>query len=94
GGGFTALIGMSADKAIADYIKNILPYIDLFICTDDYGERALDKGELAAIIESCGGKAQTADSLPHGLDEVRHSDKGLICGSLFLIAAVLQEGQK
>lgn len=94
GGGFTALIGMSADKAIADYIKNILPYIDLFICTDDYGERALDKGELAAIIESCGGKAKTAQSLSLGLDEVKHSDKGLICGSLFLIAAVLQEGRK
>ena len=94
GGGFTALIGMSADKAIADYIKNILPYIDLFICTDDYGERALEKHELAAIIESCGGKAKTAQSLSHGLDEVKRSDKGLICGSLFLIAAVLQEGQK
>lgn len=89
GGGFTALIGMSADKAIADYIKKVLPYIDIFICTDDFGERALDKMELAAIIKSCGGRAETAQSLSQGLDEVKRCDKGLICGSLFLISEIM-----
>ena len=91
GGGFKALIGMSADKAIADYIRAVLPYIDCFICTDDFSDRALDKDELAKIIEGCGGRAQTSDSLAQGLDKVKKSDRGLICGSLFLIAALMQE---
>lgn len=88
GGGFTALIGMSADKSIADYIKAVMPYVDSFICTDDFSERALEKSELAKIIASCGGRAQTAESLSSGLETIRKAPKALICGSLFLVAAV------
>ena len=86
GGGFTALIGMSADKSIAEYLGAVMPYIDEFICIDDFSDRALDRGELAALISSLGGRATTA-RLDEGLEAVRASGKGLICGSLFLVAA-------
>lgn len=86
GGGFTALIGMSADKSIAEYLGAVMPYIDESICIDDFSDRALDRGELAALISSLGGRAKTA-RLDEGLAAVRASSKGLICGSLFLVAA-------
>ena len=87
GGGFTALIGMSADKSISDYLRFVMPYIDEFICVDDYCDRALGCGELTELITSLGGKA-CAGSLDEGLDIVKASGRGLICGSLFLVAAV------
>ena len=87
GGGFTALIGMSADKNIADYLRYVMPYIDRFLCIDDYCDRALDKSELASLIGSLGSQAKVS-SLSEGLDEVKSQSKGLICGSLFLVAAV------
>ena len=87
GGGFTALIGMSADKSISDYLRFVMPYIDEFICVDDYCDRALGCGELTELITSLGGKAR-AGSLDEGLDIVKASGRGLICGSLFLVAAV------
>ncbi|MBO6141466.1 MAG: bifunctional folylpolyglutamate synthase/dihydrofolate synthase [Ruminococcus sp.] len=90
GGEFTALIGMSADKSISEYVKIISPYIKEFICTDDFSERALDKNELAKLIADCGGKASTAESLSSGLEIIGQSEKGLICGSLFLAAEVVK----
>ena len=89
GGGFTAVIGMSADKSIAEYIVTLLPFIDSFICIDDFSDRALDKGSLAAVITENGGSAATADSLSQGRKMLSGYKKRLICGSLFLAAEAL-----
>lgn len=90
GGRFTAVIGMSDDKAIAQYISTISPYVDKFICIDDFSDRALEKSKLAKTVTDQGGRAMTAKTLASALSMTKSTNRTVICGSLFLVSAVLE----
>lgn len=86
---FYAIIGMSADKSIDEYITTVMPYIDEFITVDDFSERAINKNELEALIKGHGGAARSAKTLEAALKEIKSTGRPcVICGSLYLTSAV------
>ena len=91
GGGFTAVIGMSGDKNIGEYLSVIAPWVERAICVDDFSERALDREKLCELIMQTGKKAEVCGSVDEALDIVRAAGKAVICGSLFLVSDVLKK---
>ncbi len=91
GGGFTAVIGMSGDKNIGEYLSVIAPWVERAICVDDFSERALDREKLCELVMQTGKKAEVCGSVDEALDIVRATGKAVICGSLFLVSDVLKK---
>ncbi|MBR1662856.1 MAG: bifunctional folylpolyglutamate synthase/dihydrofolate synthase [Ruminococcus sp.] len=91
GGGFTAVIGMSGDKNIGEYLSVIAPWVERVICVDDFSERALDREKLCELVMQTGKKAEVCGSVDEALDIVRAAGKAVICGSLFLVSDVLKK---
>ena len=86
---FTAVIGMSEDKNIKEYIRTVMPYIERFIPVDDFSDRAKNAKELSEIIKSCGGEVMPVMQTENAVSALFSSDSaGLICGSLYLVSAV------
>ena len=86
---FTAVIGMSEDKNIKEYIRTVMPYIERFIPVDDFSDRAKNAKELSDIIKSCGGEVMPVMQTENAVSALFSSDSaGLICGSLYLVSAV------
>ena len=85
---FTAVIGMSEDKNIKEYIRTVMPYIERFIPVDDFSDRAKNAKELSEIIKSCGGEVMPVMQTENAVSALFSSDSaGLICGSLYLVSA-------
>lgn len=87
-----AVIGMCKDKNIAESVGKLIPYVDQFVTVDGFLDRAENKEVLAQIINKAGGSAVPAE---HAIEqEIAKMQKrnphgaNLICGSLFLAAAV------
>ena len=91
GGGFTAVIGMSGDKNIGEYLSVTAPWVERVICVDDFSERALDREKLCELVMQTGKKAEVCGSVDEALDIVRAAGKAVICGSLFLVSDVLKK---
>ncbi len=91
GGGFTAVIGMSGDKNIGEYLSVTAPWVERVICVDDFSERALDREKLCELVMQTGKKAEVCGSVDEALDIARAAGKAVICGSLFLVSDVLKK---
>ena len=87
-----AVIGMCADKKISEAVKKIIPYVESFVTVDGFNPRAENKEKLAEIINVCGGRAKPAtSSIQKEIAKMQSENPdglNLICGSLFLAAAV------
>ncbi|MBQ8965827.1 MAG: bifunctional folylpolyglutamate synthase/dihydrofolate synthase [Ruminococcus sp.] len=93
-----AVIGMCKDKNLHEALRVLIPHVDSFVTVDGFSDRAENKEELAALINSLGGKAVPAEKTlaeetarlqtenPEGLT--------LICGSLYLVTEVLHSNIK
>lgn len=86
----TAVIGMHSDKNVSEATANLIPYVDLFITVDGFSYMDVEKGELAQIIRSRGGKAEVSEGgiLPAIEKAQKLSAEGtaVICGSLYLVS--------
>ncbi len=93
-----AIIGMCSDKNIDSAVKKLIPYVDEFFTVDGFSDRALDRSELAQKICSLGGKAQPCTKpLVEQIKDLQAAcpdDMTLICGSLYLAAAVNADRRK
>ncbi|MBQ9375283.1 MAG: bifunctional folylpolyglutamate synthase/dihydrofolate synthase [Ruminococcus sp.] len=87
-----AIIGMIKGKDSADAIKQLIPFVDEFICVDGFYPQERSKAELAEIITNAGGKAKvselTAEMTLEKLMQENLDGVNLVCGSLFLASKI------
>ena len=87
-----AVIGMCADKNIAEGVSKLIPYVDEFIAVDEFYGRAADKQRLAEIIRENGGNAAASQmTIMEEIKKIQQENPdgiNLICGSLFLVSHV------
>ncbi|MGN0593852.1 MAG: bifunctional folylpolyglutamate synthase/dihydrofolate synthase [Hominimerdicola sp.] len=87
-----AVIGMCADKNIAEGVCKLIPYVDEFIAVDGFYDRAVNKETLAEIICQNGGKAIVSEkSIIEEINKIQTENPdgiNLVCGSLFLVSYV------
>lgn len=89
------VIGMCKGKDVINAVKKILPYVDSFVTVDNFSERAIDKDNLAKIINNLGGRAEASMENIYNtiLNVAKSNSQGInvICGSLFLASKFLNE---
>ena len=86
--GFTLVIGMVADKAVEECVKQFSTIAKRIVVTQPMNERALPAERLAAIVRQFCDDVQCFDTLPQALDAVLQGampdDRIAVCGSLYL----------
>lgn len=87
-----AIIGMIKGKDSTDAIKQLVPFVDEFVCVDGYYALENSKEELARIVTNAGGKARISSLLAEDtLEKIMQENRdgvNLVCGSLFLASRI------
>lgn len=95
GGRQWALIGMLNDKDADGVISALLPRITDWVCVTLEGERGRSADELAGRITSLGGRVHCCANSPEAgvqimAEQLTPSDRVLVTGSFFTVAALLE----
>lgn len=79
------VLGVLADKAYEEIVKELSEVADFFICVQSNSTRALEKEELAKICKQYNKDVECADSVKKGVEKALSREKNVIlCGSLTL----------
>ena len=79
------VLGVLADKAYGEIVKELSEVADFFICVQSNSTRALEKEELAKICKQYNKDVECADSVKIGVEKALSKEKNVIlCGSLTL----------